>query len=65
MAKGCFYCWFVGRLAPWGMLALAAVLWLVDISRELNFTAAWLVVIALGLLGGSWVLGRFSKKQTD
>jgi hypothetical protein len=62
MAKrDCFYCWFVGRVAPWGMFALAGVLWVLNIDRELNFTAGWLVVIAVALLVGSWILRRFAR----
>jgi hypothetical protein len=59
--RDCFYCWFVGRVAPWGMLALAGLLWLMDIDQRLNFMAAWLVLIAVGLLGGSWVIGFFRR----
>ncbi len=57
-ARDCFYCWFVGRVAPWGMLALAGLLWLLNIDKNLNYTAIWLVILAVCLLVGSWLMGR-------
>jgi hypothetical protein len=32
-----------------------------NVDRELNFTAGWLALIALVLLGGSWILRRFAR----
>jgi hypothetical protein len=59
--RGCYYCYLAGRVAPPYMVGFAVVLWILNVSRELNFTAGWIVVFAAVFAGGHWLLGRSGK----
>jgi hypothetical protein len=63
--SGCTLCAAAGVVAPWLFLAAGALLSLLDVSAYLNQTAAYLVVIGLGIMAGSYVLHHLGNMLTE
>jgi hypothetical protein len=59
----CRSCRMIGQYAPWAFLAVAAIISRLPVSPALHRGSAYLVVFALVLLVGSYVLKRIERAR--
>lgn len=59
----CGSCRLLGRTVPWAFLIVAAVLSRLPLSSGWQRGAAYIAVIAIILLAGSWLLARITPSR--
>ena len=59
-AQDCGGCRWLGRYAPWGFLIVAALIARLPLDAGWQQGSAWLAVLALIMLGGSYLINRIA-----